>query len=94
MRPPCLPLSPVPQAQVHRLPVRATVEPGYLRPRLPACAPEQGEGLEAVLADVRAHILPGITHWQSPSFFAWCAQGPCEQQGWRQRQGQGQGLCR
>ncbi len=53
------------------LPVRSQVSPGYLAPRLPPAPPEQPEGLPAILEDVRQHILPGITHWQSPSFFAW-----------------------
>lgn len=53
------------------LPVRSQVSPGYLAPLLPAAPPEQPEGLPAILEDVRQHILPGITHWQSPSFFAW-----------------------
>lgn len=52
-------------------PVRAAVRPGYLRPRLPPAPPEAPHDLAALLADVEAHILPGITHWQSPTFFAW-----------------------
>ncbi len=47
-------------------PVRAQVTPGYLALRLPASAPERGESYEAVLADVHAHIMPGVTHWQHP----------------------------
>jgi aromatic-L-amino-acid decarboxylase len=53
------------------LPVRSQVTPGYLRPLLPETAPELGESLEDILADVDSHILPGITHWQHPKFFAW-----------------------
>ncbi|KAL4443850.1 hypothetical protein ABPG75_011587 [Micractinium tetrahymenae] len=53
------------------LPVRSQASPGYLAPRLPGAAPEQPEGLPAILEDVQRHILPGMTHWQSPSFFAW-----------------------
>lgn len=59
------------QQSLESLPVRSQVSPGYLAPRLPAAPPEQAEGLPAILEDVRQHILPGITHWQSPSFFAW-----------------------
>jgi len=51
-------------------PVKARVSPGYLRPLLPAAAPEAGESLDAILADVHAKIMPGITHWQAPGFFA------------------------
>ncbi|CAI6006287.1 unnamed protein product [Closterium sp. NIES-64] len=51
-------------------PVCSTVQPGYLRPLLPAHAPEHGEPLDAVLSDISSAILPGLTHWQSPAFFA------------------------
>lgn len=50
--------------------VVADVEPGYLRPLLPPSAPLDPEPWEAVAADVRAKILPGITHWSSPGFMA------------------------
>ncbi|XP_020079854.1 tyrosine/DOPA decarboxylase 2-like [Ananas comosus] len=52
-------------------PVRSQVEPGYLRELLPASAPDDPEPLDAILRDVRDLIVPGITHWQSPSFFAY-----------------------
>jgi tyrosine decarboxylase len=57
---------------VDKYPVRAAdLEPGQLRKLLPDSAPEHGEPLEDVLEDVRRDILPGLTHWQSPSFFAY-----------------------
>ncbi|KAL3693668.1 hypothetical protein R1sor_007319 [Riccia sorocarpa] len=56
---------------IARFPVRSQVEPGYLAPLLPNEAPENPETLDDVLADVQTKILPGITHWQSPSFFAY-----------------------
>jgi len=52
------------------LPVCAAVEPGQIRASLPAEPPLRGEPFDAILADVERLILPGITHWQSPSFFA------------------------
>ncbi|CAD6205092.1 unnamed protein product [Miscanthus lutarioriparius] len=56
---------------VDKFPVRAAgLEPGRLRKLLPEAAPEHGEPMEDVLEDVRRDILPGLTHWQSPSFFA------------------------
>ncbi|KAJ1295729.1 hypothetical protein BS78_01G245500 [Paspalum vaginatum] len=56
---------------VDKYPVRAAdLEPGRLRKLLPEAAPEHGEPMEDVLEDVRRDILPGLTHWQSPSFFA------------------------
>jgi aromatic-L-amino-acid decarboxylase len=56
--------------RVESLPVLSQVEPGWVRARLPAAPPERGEPFEAILADVERVILPGITHWQSPRFFA------------------------
>jgi aromatic-L-amino-acid decarboxylase len=55
------------------LPVAAQVEPGEIRARLPESAPEQGETFEAMLRDLDEVILPGITHWNHPRFFAWFA---------------------
>ncbi len=57
--------------RVEELPVRSRAQPGELRAALPAEAPEQGESFEAMMADVDELILPGITHWQSPNFFAY-----------------------
>ena len=56
-----------------------TVKPGELRAALPADPPEHGERFEAVLRDLERSLLPGITHWQHPSFFAYFpanASGP------------------
>jgi aromatic-L-amino-acid decarboxylase len=53
------------------LPVAADVRPGEVRAKLPASAPEQGEPFEALLRDLDEVILPGITHWNHPRFFAW-----------------------
>lgn len=53
--------------------VVSSVEPGYLRPLLPAQAPLDPEPIEAIQADVQAKILPGITHWSSPRFMAFFA---------------------
>ncbi len=47
------------------------VHPGYLAPRLPTEAPEEGEAWPAIMEDVEQHIMPGVTHWQSPNFFAY-----------------------
>jgi aromatic-L-amino-acid decarboxylase len=57
-------------AQVERYPVLSTLQPGDVRRRLPADPPELGEPFAAVLRDLDDIILPGITHWQSPNFFA------------------------
>ncbi|WCJ39557.1 Tyrosine decarboxylase [Euphorbia peplus] len=52
-------------------PVLSQVEPGYLSKLLPDSAPDQPESLQNVLDDVRDKILPGVTHWQSPNYFAY-----------------------
>jgi aromatic-L-amino-acid decarboxylase len=57
--------------RVASLPVLSQAEPGDVYRSLPAQAPQQGEPFEAVLKDLDEKILPGITHWQSPNFFAY-----------------------
>ena len=59
--------------RVRELPVLAQVEPGEIRARLPASPPETAEPFSAVLRDLDEILLPGITHWQSPRFFAYFA---------------------
>ncbi|KAF7247833.1 Aromatic-L-amino-acid decarboxylase [Varanus komodoensis] len=49
------------------------VEPGYLRPLLPDSAPEEPERFEDVFKDIERIIMPGITHWHHPCFFAYFA---------------------
>jgi aromatic-L-amino-acid decarboxylase len=56
---------------VGELPVLAQVKPGDIRARLPASPPEQPEAFEAVLRDLDEILLPGVTHWQHPRFFAY-----------------------
>jgi aromatic-L-amino-acid decarboxylase len=57
--------------QVGDYPVLAQVEPGQIRSQLPSSPPEQGEPFADVLRDLDEILLPGITHWQSPRFFAY-----------------------
>ncbi len=59
--------------QVGEYPVLAQVEPGDVRARLPASPPEEPESFADVLRDLDEIIVPGITHWQSPRFFAYFA---------------------
>lgn len=56
--------------RVESLPVMSRAAPGDVRSRLPARAPEHGEPFDAIMRDVDEIIMPGITHWQSPNFFA------------------------
>jgi aromatic-L-amino-acid/L-tryptophan decarboxylase len=59
-------------------PVLAQVRPGEIRSRLPASPPETGEPFADVLRDLDEVLLPGITHWQSPRFFAYFAVSASE----------------
>ena len=56
-----------------RYPVLSRLAPGEFRTTLPVAAPEAPEPLEAVLADIDRVIMPGITHWNHPGFFAYFA---------------------
>jgi aromatic-L-amino-acid decarboxylase len=64
--------------QVGEYPVLAQVRPGDITSRLPASPPERGEPFADVLRDVDEILLPGITHWQSPRFFAYFAVSASE----------------
>src|SRR4051812_18747998 len=57
--------------RVGELPIQAPVAPGEIAAMLPGRAPEAPEPFEALLADLDDVVLPGITHWQSPGWFAW-----------------------
>ena len=59
--------------RVGEYPVLAQVEPGQIRAALPAAPPETAEPFAAVLRDLDAVLMPGVTHWQSPRFFAYFA---------------------
>ncbi|WP_346897044.1 pyridoxal-dependent decarboxylase [uncultured Roseibium sp.] len=52
-------------------PVRAQVKPGDLLACLPQSPPETGEPMDAIFADFENLVLPGMTHWQHPRFFAY-----------------------
>lgn len=56
--------------RIEDYPVLADVEPGQIRASLPASPPEEGEDFQEILRDVERVVLPGVTHWQSPNFFA------------------------
>lgn len=57
--------------QVETYPVRAQVKPGEIASRLPVSPPDRGEPMERIFEDFRSVVLPGMTHWQHPSFFAY-----------------------
>ncbi|HEX9367179.1 MAG TPA: pyridoxal-dependent decarboxylase [Vicinamibacterales bacterium] len=56
-----------------RFPVLSRVRPGEIRDALPSSAPEHGEEFDAIFSDFERIILPGVTHWNHPGFFAYFA---------------------
>ncbi len=60
-------------AEPERYPVLSRQRPGELRAALPPSPPDQGEPLDAILADVEGRIAPGLTHWNHPGFFGYFA---------------------
>jgi aromatic-L-amino-acid decarboxylase len=64
--------------RIEAFPVLSQAKPGQIRASLPPAAPAHGEPFEAILGDVDRLIVPGITHWQSPNFFAYF---PCNASG-------------
>lgn len=52
-------------------PVRSRTEPGETAARLPISPPETGETMDDILSDFESIVMPGITHWQHPRFFAY-----------------------
>jgi len=66
-------------SRIESYPVLSRAKPGQIRASLPANPPVKGEKFDAILGDVEKLIIPGITHWQSPNFFAFFpanASGP------------------
>jgi aromatic-L-amino-acid decarboxylase len=59
--------------QIEGLPVLSQIEPGELKALLPSSPPEKGEPMQQILADVDRLIVPALTHWSHPSFFAYFA---------------------
>jgi aromatic-L-amino-acid/L-tryptophan decarboxylase len=64
--------------RVGELPVLAQVSPGDIRARLPRTAPDEPEPFADLLRDLDEVILPGVTHWQHPRFFAYFATSASE----------------
>lgn len=57
--------------QIETYPVQSTLSPGAVKAQLPDAAPHEGEPFEHIFRDFQEVILPGMTHWQHPSFFAY-----------------------
>ncbi len=56
---------------VEQYPVKSQVKPGEIIKQLPQSPPKTGESFDTIFADFQKVIMPGITHWQHPSFFAY-----------------------
>lgn len=59
--------------KIEDLPVLAAIEPGDLKAKLPAAPPQHGESMDQILGDLDRLIVPALTHWSHPSFFAYFA---------------------
>jgi aromatic-L-amino-acid decarboxylase len=58
---------------IERFPVLAQVEPGSLISRVPSTPPQKGESMEQIIADLDRVVVPALTHWSHPAFFAYFA---------------------
>ena len=56
---------------IEKYPVLSQVEPGEIKEKIPEIPPQTGESMEVIMQDLDKNILPGITHWQSPNFYAY-----------------------
>ena len=56
---------------IEQYPVLSSVKPGSVINQLPGNPPAEGESLETIFEDFEKIIVPGITHWQHPSWFAY-----------------------
>ena len=54
-----------------KYPVTARISPGDIRNKLPSAPPETAESMETIFRDFREVVMPGITHWQHPGWFAY-----------------------
>ena len=58
---------------IENLPVLSQIQPGDLKAQLPNSPPQQGEGMEKIIADLDKLIVPALTHWCHPAFYAYFA---------------------
>lgn len=59
------------RASLHDRPVRPPLEPGKVFNAVPVTPPDSAEPMETIFADFEQTIVPGMTHWQHPRFFAY-----------------------
>lgn len=58
---------------IEQHPILPDIAPGQIRQNLPAAPPRSGETMEKIWADIDGVIMPGMTHWNHPDFFAYFA---------------------
>jgi aromatic-L-amino-acid/L-tryptophan decarboxylase len=56
---------------VENFPVKSLIKPGEVFNRIPDMPPMQAESFDSLMRDINDIIMPGITHWQNPNFFAY-----------------------
>jgi aromatic-L-amino-acid decarboxylase len=56
---------------LEQFPVKPAIKPGDIKKQLPGSAPVEGEEFQSIFKDFEHIILPGMTHWQHPGFFAY-----------------------
>ncbi|MDG1064743.1 MAG: pyridoxal-dependent decarboxylase, partial [Luminiphilus sp.] len=56
---------------IRALPVRAQTAPGAIKAQLSASPPETSEDMTTIMGDFERIVMPGMTHWQHPRFFAY-----------------------
>ncbi len=57
--------------EIEKYPVKARVKPGDIKSQIPGSPPEKGEKMEEIFGDFKEIIIPGMTHWQHPGWFAY-----------------------
>jgi aromatic-L-amino-acid decarboxylase len=56
---------------IEKLPVLSPLEPGDVKKNIPAAPPAKGEAMEGIFRDFERILMPGVTHWQHPGWFAY-----------------------
>jgi aromatic-L-amino-acid decarboxylase len=65
--------------RVAEMPVQSQVKPGDIKALFPAAPPQKGESLDGIFAEIERDIMPGLSHWQHPTFFGYFpANAPLE----------------
>jgi len=65
-------------AAIDKYPVKPNIQPGDIKKQLPVSAPISAESFDALFTDFKNIILPGMTHWQHPQFYAYFPSGSSE----------------